>query len=239
MLIWLLICACVVPITIWAASWENQRSAYAKTKTQISFAVTAKLISAFVISTWIVQYLYFLSTKFQASSHLQWLHSMVCVRPGQNPHCWFSHVAAHIQGSFDFAVISDIPGLNQKLVHQTLLEELLFWTVKFEFPQKVVTLLLSLLPDQSYKVSMAMFLNIMKDENLVESPFCWRLCQEIISITILPSRAVVRKGEMLWTCLIFSFIASQNCLTYFELSKSSLFGRTKMKIPKKDLMTTG
>ena len=73
----------------------------------------------------------------------------------------------HIQGSFDFAVISDIPGLNQKLVHQTLLEELLFWTVKFEFPQKVVTLLLSLLPDQSYKVSMAMFLNIMKAENSV------------------------------------------------------------------------
>ena len=29
--------------------------AYAKTKTQISFAVTAKLISAFVSATWIVQ----------------------------------------------------------------------------------------------------------------------------------------------------------------------------------------
>ena len=55
----------------WAASWENQQSAYAKTKTQISFAVTAKLISAFVFATWIVQYLFFLNTKFQASSHLQ------------------------------------------------------------------------------------------------------------------------------------------------------------------------
>ena len=41
----------------WAASWENQLFAYAKTKTQISFAVTAKLISAFVFATWIVQYL--------------------------------------------------------------------------------------------------------------------------------------------------------------------------------------
>ena len=57
--------------------------------------------------------------------------------------------------------VSDIPGLNQKLVHHTLLEELLFWTVKFEFPQKVVTLLLSLLPDQSYKVCNLMFLNVM------------------------------------------------------------------------------
>ena len=42
-----------------------------KTKTQISFAVTAKLICAFVFATWIVQYLYFLNPKFPASSHLQ------------------------------------------------------------------------------------------------------------------------------------------------------------------------
>ena len=42
-----------------------------KTKTQISFAVTAKLISAFVLATRIVQSLYFLNRKFQASSYLQ------------------------------------------------------------------------------------------------------------------------------------------------------------------------
>ena len=46
-----------------------------KTKAQISFAVTAKLISALVFATWIVQYLYFLNTKFEASSYLQWLYS--------------------------------------------------------------------------------------------------------------------------------------------------------------------
>ena len=39
-----------------AASWENQQFAYAKTKAQISFAVTAKLISAFVFATRIVYY---------------------------------------------------------------------------------------------------------------------------------------------------------------------------------------
>ena len=44
--------------------------AYAKTKTQIRFAVTAKLISAFVFATRILQSLFFLNTKFQASSHL-------------------------------------------------------------------------------------------------------------------------------------------------------------------------
>ena len=37
--------------TKWAASYENRSFAYAKTKTQISFAVTAKLISAFVFAT--------------------------------------------------------------------------------------------------------------------------------------------------------------------------------------------
>ena len=51
-----------------AASWENQQFAYAKTKAQISFAVTAKLISAFVFATRIVQPLYFLNTKFYSSS---------------------------------------------------------------------------------------------------------------------------------------------------------------------------
>ena len=44
--------------------------AYAKTKTQISFGVTAKLISAFVFAIRIVQSLYYLYPKFQASSHL-------------------------------------------------------------------------------------------------------------------------------------------------------------------------
>ena len=52
------------------ASWENKQSAYAKTKTQISSAVTAKLISAFVFATRIVHFLYFLNPKFQASSLL-------------------------------------------------------------------------------------------------------------------------------------------------------------------------
>ena len=54
-----------------------------KPKTQISFAVTAKLISAFVFATRIVQSLYFLYTNFQASSHLVWLYRPVCVGPGQ------------------------------------------------------------------------------------------------------------------------------------------------------------
>ena len=53
---------------IWALLWENRLFAYAKTKTQISFALTAKLISAFVFATRIVQSLYYQNPKFQDSS---------------------------------------------------------------------------------------------------------------------------------------------------------------------------
>ena len=58
---------------------------YAKTKPQISCALTTQLISAFVFATQIVQSLYYLNLKFQASSHLLWLHSPICVGPGRKP----------------------------------------------------------------------------------------------------------------------------------------------------------
>ena len=54
-------------------------------KTQISFAVTAKLISAFVFTIRIEHSLYHLNSKFQASSHFLWLYSLVCVGPGRKP----------------------------------------------------------------------------------------------------------------------------------------------------------
>ena len=59
-------------------------------------AVTAKLISAFVFTTRIVQFLFYLNPKFQASSSFLCLYRSVCVRPVWKPHCWFSHEAAQI-----------------------------------------------------------------------------------------------------------------------------------------------
>ena len=38
--------------------------------------------------------LFFLNPKFQASTLLLWLYSLVCVRPVRKPHCWFSHEVA-------------------------------------------------------------------------------------------------------------------------------------------------
>ena len=61
--------------------------AYAKTKAQISFAITGKLNSAFVFATRIVQSLYFLNPKFQASSCTAWLVLDLV----ENPEDRFSH----------------------------------------------------------------------------------------------------------------------------------------------------
>ena len=57
-----------------------------------SNCVTAKLISAFVFATRIVQFLRYLTPKFQASSP-------VCVRPVWKPHCWYFHDVADISGT--------------------------------------------------------------------------------------------------------------------------------------------
>ena len=56
----------------------------------------AQLISAFVFAAQILQSPYFLKPKFQASSHLVWSYSPVCVGPGRKPECWFSHDEAHL-----------------------------------------------------------------------------------------------------------------------------------------------
>ena len=74
----------------------KQQSAKAKTKTQISFAVTTKLLNTFVFATWKIQFLFFLNPKFQAFSCLLCFYSPVCVRPVRKPHCWFSHEVAHL-----------------------------------------------------------------------------------------------------------------------------------------------
>ena len=59
-------------------------------------AKTKAQISAFVFATRILQFLYFLNPKFQASSSFLCLYRPVCVGPVRKPHCWFSHEVAHI-----------------------------------------------------------------------------------------------------------------------------------------------
>ena len=63
---------------------------------QISCAVTAQLISVFVFAMRIVQSLYYLNPKFQASSHLLSLYNPVCVGPGRKSRRPVFLLAAHI-----------------------------------------------------------------------------------------------------------------------------------------------
>ena len=53
-------------------------------------------ISAFVFATRIVQFLFNLNLKFQASSSFLCLCRPVCVGPVGKPHCWFFHEAVQI-----------------------------------------------------------------------------------------------------------------------------------------------
>ena len=47
-------------------------------------------------ATWIVQFLFYLNPKFQASSSFLCLYRLVFVGPVRKPHCWFSNEAAHL-----------------------------------------------------------------------------------------------------------------------------------------------
>ena len=42
--------------------------------------------------------------------------------------------------------------MNQRLEYSSIIEEILFWVLRFEFPEQLVTFLLGLLPDDLYKV---------------------------------------------------------------------------------------
>ena len=74
-----------IPIHYMSHVMRKPFFAYAKTKTQISCAVTSQLISAFVFAIRLVQALFYLNPKFQASSYLLRLYSPVCVRSGRKP----------------------------------------------------------------------------------------------------------------------------------------------------------
>ena len=77
--------------------------AYAKTKPQISCAVTAQLISAFVFVTWIVQFVLYLYQIFQDSSFFLSLYRLVCDKPGRKP----QRLVFSRRGSFLTDTLSD------------------------------------------------------------------------------------------------------------------------------------
>ena len=64
---------------------RHKKTGFLHMRKQRRRSVTAQLISAFVCATQILLSLFFLDPKFQASSHLLWLYSPVCVGPGRKP----------------------------------------------------------------------------------------------------------------------------------------------------------
>ena len=72
------------------------------------------MISAFVFATWIVQSLYFLNPKFQASTHRLWLYRSVCARPSRKPRRPISQNEAHIRPAPCF-LVRGVRALNHLL----------------------------------------------------------------------------------------------------------------------------
>ena len=88
-------------LIIWATTWENWIFHIRKQRHRPAFRLTAKLISALCFRYTASTIPPFLNTKFQASSHLVWLYSLVCVGPGRKPQRpFFSE-----WGSFDLLCI--------------------------------------------------------------------------------------------------------------------------------------
>ena len=81
--------------------------AYAKTRTQISFAVTVKLISAFFFATRIVQSLFYLNSKFKPLTIFCDCTARFVWDLVRNPEDRFSHNEAHLKNcSFHFFLLS-------------------------------------------------------------------------------------------------------------------------------------
>ena len=129
----------MIPLTasnIWVTSWESRLFAYAKTKMQISFAVTAQLISTFVFATRIVQFLFFFNPKRKTSSLFLWFHRPFCVRLGWKP--WrpiFSrHGSYELWQSLKLRRLNTEPEIFEVLQQELHLEKtcnLVGWLISF------------------------------------------------------------------------------------------------------------
>ncbi|XP_067935363.1 E3 ubiquitin-protein ligase UBR3-like [Watersipora subatra] len=69
----------------------------------------------------------------------------VCGRGGDQT------VRNHWRCGYECVQSSDGLSLSDTLNHTTALQEILFWAVKYEFPEKITTWLLAILPDENFK----------------------------------------------------------------------------------------
>ena len=78
---------------------------------------TAQLISTFIFAKWTVRSIFYLNPKFQASSHLLWLYSLV-----GNPGNRFSHNEAHFTLFIDLYFSDRTPTIDHsgKKIHSCL-----------------------------------------------------------------------------------------------------------------------
>lgn len=62
----------------------------------------------------------------------------------------FSDIDTNLINQYEF--LKDIESFRAELGHFSFLDEIIFWTVLYEFPSNLITFLLKMLPDEEYKV---------------------------------------------------------------------------------------
>ncbi|XP_069791779.1 E3 ubiquitin-protein ligase ubr3 isoform X2 [Narcine bancroftii] len=118
------------------------------------------------------------------------------------------------------------PSIVDILKHKCFLEEILFWTVKYEFPQKMVTFLLNMLPDQDYKIAFTKtfvqhYAFIMK--TLIKSHESDTMSNRIVHISVQLfsneelARQVTEECQLLEIMVTVLLYMMENCLVKSEL----------------------
>ncbi|XP_059822600.1 E3 ubiquitin-protein ligase ubr3 isoform X1 [Hypanus sabinus] len=118
------------------------------------------------------------------------------------------------------------PSIMDILKHKCFLEEILFWTVKYEFPQKMVTFLLNMLPDQDYKIAFTKtfvqhYAFIMK--TLIKSHDSETMSNRIVHISVQLfsneelARQVTEECQLLEIMVTVLLYMMESCLVKSEL----------------------
>ncbi|ESO97194.1 hypothetical protein LOTGIDRAFT_51305, partial [Lottia gigantea] len=70
-------------------------------------------------------------------------------------HGKLKHLFSDLPREINIISITGKIGLSQRLSHESLLDELIFWSVRYYFPTNINTLLLKMLPEDEYKIAFA------------------------------------------------------------------------------------
>lgn len=117
----------------------------------------------------------------------------------------FSDIDTNLINQYEF--LKDIESFRAELGHFSFLDEIIFWTVLYEFPSNLITFLLKMLPDEEYKVWF-IYINILNQYVvlyiytsfffLLQKKFAESFCKHYFRVSMLilhPTERFVRNAD--------------------------------------------